>query len=573
MPHIVTPRIHDVCVVGSGAGGGIVGKVLTEAGADVVMLEAGPLFFSEEDSAMFAWNYASPRRGAATPERPFGEFNACYGGWDIEGEPYTHAEGADEWAWFRGRMLGGRTNHWGRISLRYGPNDFKRRSIDGEGDDWPIEYKDIAPYYDRLDRLIGVFGSNEGMYNEPDGIFLPPPRPRCYELLVQKTCSEMGIPCVSSRLSVLTKPLNGRAACHYCGQCERGCATNSNFSSPSVLVRPALETGKLTLVPNAMCREVLTDDEGRATGVSYVDTQTLEEKRIRARVVLLAASTCETARLLLNSKSPRHPNGLANSSDVVGRYLMDTTSSGVSAVVPSLMNNHPHNEDGVGGMHVYVPWWLDEVKLDFLRGYHIEVYGGRGMPGYGFLNGIHGYNGLLHPEQGGGGYGRQLKDDYRSFYGSLVHFSAEGEMIARRENRCEIDPDFVDRYGIPVLRFDVRWSDEEYRQVKHAQETMRTIMHEMGGTTLDDMPSEEDGYGIRRPGEDIHEVGTTRMGADPRHSVLNANCQAHDCENLFIADGGPFVTVAHKNPTWTIMALAWRTADHIRSLRSRGSLR
>jgi choline dehydrogenase-like flavoprotein len=450
MPNITNRRVYDVCIVGSGAGGGMAAKVLTEAGADVVMLEAGPLFFSESDSAMFTWNYESPRRGADTPDRQFGEFDAGFGGWTLQGEPYTQAAGGDEWAWFRSRMLGGRTNHWGRISLRYGPNDFKRRSIDGEGDDWPIGYDDISPYYDRIDRLIGIFGSSEGMYNEPDGIFLPPPRPRCYELMIKEACGRIGVPCIPSRLSILTKPLNGRAACHYCGQCNRGCVTNSNFSSPSVLIRPAMETGRLTLVPNAMCREVATDDEGLATGVSYVDTRDQQEYQVNARVVVLAASTCETARLLLNSRSTRHPNGLANSSDVVGRYLMDTTSSGVSAFVPKLMDGHPHNDDGVGGMHIYVPWWLDGQKLDFLRGYHIELYGGRGMPGYGFMGGIHRYNGLGR-EKGGGGYGTELKDDYRRLYGSILTFSAEGETIARKENRCEINPDVVVRLGFRLM--------------------------------------------------------------------------------------------------------------------------
>jgi choline dehydrogenase-like flavoprotein len=179
--------------------------------------------------------------GRPTPERQFGEFNASLGGWTLDGEPYTTA-GSDQFHWFRSRMLGGRTNHWGRISLRYGPNDFRRKSIDGLGDDWPITYDDIKPYYDKVDTLVGIFGSKEGLPNDPDGLFQPAPRPRCYELLIKRAADRLKITCIASRLSILTQPLNGRPACHYCGQCGRGCSAHANFSSPSVLLPPALAT-------------------------------------------------------------------------------------------------------------------------------------------------------------------------------------------------------------------------------------------------------------------------------------------------------------------------------------------
>jgi choline dehydrogenase-like flavoprotein len=564
MQIIRQPTTYDVCIVGSGAGGGMAAKVLCEAGANVVMLEAGGMWDSAKDSKMSTWSYESPRRGAATPTKPFGEFDGCIGGWDLEGEPYTQAPGST-FDWFRGRMLGGRTNHWGRISLRMGPDDFRRKSLDGLGDDWPITYDELKPYYDKLDRLVGIFGSNEGIANEPDGVFLPAPKPRCYELLIKQAADKLRITCIANRLSILTRPLNGRPACHYCGQCGRGCSTHSNFSSPSVLIPPAIATGKLRIITNAMAREVLTDEQGLATGVSYVNRTDRRDYAVRARIVVLAASACETARLLLNSKSGRFADGLANSSGQVGRNLTDSTGLSVGAHIPKMESMPPHNEDGAGGAHLYMPWWLDNARLDFPRGYHIELGGGRRMPGFGFMGGIQRFNGV-------GGYGKSLKADYRRYYGATVGFSGRGEMIPNADTYCEIDPDVVDTYGIPVLRFHAKFSEHEINQAKHMQETFREIIAAMGGTPTSHMPSRESLYGLANVGRIIHEVGTTRMGTNAQTSVLNANCQTHDVKNLFVADGGPFVSNAHKNCTWTILALAMRTSEFIAQQRNQGTL-
>ena len=557
-------KTYDVCIVGSGAGGGMAAYVLTQAGANVVMLEAGGTWDLAKDSAMLEWPYESPRRGASTRDHPFGEFDGCIGGWDIEGEPYTRAPGT-QFDWWRARMLGGRTNHWGRISLRFGPDDFQRRNIDGLGENWPITYADVAPYYDRVDRLVGVFGSKEGLHNHPDSIFLPPPTPRCWELMIKQAADRLRITCIPSRLSILTESIHGRAACHHCGQCNRGCKTNSNFSSTGVLIPPAMETGKLTLVTNAMAREVTTDARGLATGVSYVNKLTGADEHVNARVVVLAASACESARLLLNSRSSRFPDGLANSSGIVGKYLTDTTGTDVGGYIPKMVDHVPHNEDGVGGGHLYMPWWLDNRKLDFPRGYHIELWGGLGVPSYGFMGGIQRY-------PSGGGYGKSLKDDYRKYYGATVGFSGRGEMIPNEDSYCELDPSTVDQWGIPVLRFHWKWSDHEYKQVKHMQETFRSLVAQMGGEVFSPMPSKDEGYGIAAGGQIIHELGTTRMGSDPKRSVLNAHGQAHDVKNLFVADGGPFVSQADKNPTWTILALSWRTSEYIVEQRKQGVL-
>ncbi|MGI8842159.1 MAG: GMC oxidoreductase [Gemmatimonadaceae bacterium] len=555
---------YDVAIIGSGAGGGIAAYALTQAGANVVMLEAGGPWDNATDSAMLVPNYASPRRGASTRERPFGEFDACIGGWDIEGEPYTRAPGT-RFDWWRARMLGGRTNHWGRISLRFGPDDFQGQAQDGLGDNWPISYDDVAPYYDRVDDLVGIFGSHENLRNHPDSRFLPAPRPRCYELLVKRSADRLGVKCIPARLSILTKPLNGRPACHYCGDCYRGCKVNANFSSPGVLLTPALATGRLTIHTDAMAREVTVGSNGLATGVSYIDKATGEDRHIQARVVVLAASACESARILFNSRSSRFPQGLGNSSGMVGKYLTDTTGTDVAGFIPAMMDHVPHNEQGVGGGHIYMPWWIDNKTLNFPRGYHIEVWGGLGQPSYGFMGGIQRY-------PPGGGYGTQLKNDYRRYYGATVGFSGRGEMIPNADSYCEIDPTVVDRFGIPVLRFNWKWSDHEYEQVRHMQETFRALIADMGGEVWSPMPTREQGYGIAAGGRIIHELGCTRMGNDPSKSVVSSNCQAHDCKNVFVADGGPFVSQADKNPTWTIMALAWRTSDYITQQRKAGAL-
>ncbi len=567
---IRTPQTFDVVVIGSGAGGGTAVKVLTDLGISVALLEAGPNLDPAKDFQEHVLPYQVDHRGAGEHAelyfgrgKPFGYFQAPNGYWNIDGEPYTVATGS-KFEWFRSRIMGGRTNHYGRISLRFSDYDFKPYSTDGLGDDWPVTYEEIAPWYDKAEGFIGVTGTKEGIRTAPDGNFLPPIPPRVHEILIQRASRKLGIPCIPSRMAMLTKPLNGRAACHYCGQCGRGCRTASAFSSSQAMIFPARKTGKLTMITGAMARELITNSDGKVTAVSYVDKATRTEKQLRCRAVVVAASACESARLLLNSKSARFPNGIANSSGVVGRYLTDSTGYSLGGHIPALEGLPRHNSDGIGGMHLYMPWWeFDKKNKEFPRGYHIEIGGGFGMPQLGSFHGV-----CQHQE----GYGKPLKAAVRQSYGASVHFAGRGEMIPNPDSFCDIDPHTVDQWGIPVLRFHFKWSEHEIRQVNHMHDTFASIIETMGGKVTGPKRPALDNDWISVPGTIIHEAGTVRMGDDPKRSALNKYCQAHEVKNLFVADAAPFVSQPDKNVTLSIVAFAWRASEYLAEEMRKGNV-
>src|SRR5437899_924694 len=394
---------------------------------------------------------------------------------------------------------------------------------------------------------------------------MPPPPPRCTETVVKKACDKLNVLCIPSRMAIITKPLSGRAACHYCGQCDRGCLAASNFRSSQVVIPPAQATGRLTLIANAMAREILVGKDGKAEAISYIDKTTRTEKRVNARAFVVAASACESARLLLNSRSSLFPDGLANSSGVVGRYLTDSVGSSGTGYFPQLEKMPPHNHDGIGGMHMYIPWWKFDRKNEFLRGYHIEFYGGRFMPGVGD------FDDLCEQYEG---YGTSLKQKCRAMYGTVIGFGGRGEMIPNERSYCEIDPDLVDQWGIPVLRFHWQWGDNEIRMARDMQETFRSIIATAGGTYLTKANPEGGSrpYGITDGGVIIHELGTVRMGNNPKTSALNKYCQAHDVKNLFVTDGACFVTNPDKNPTLTILALSWRASEYLLDQAKKGNV-
>jgi choline dehydrogenase-like flavoprotein len=536
---------------------------------------------------MFQTNRDAPLRGFGTPDKPFGFHDASIGGFEVPNEPYTNAsdDPAKQFRWWRSRMLGGRTNHWSRIALRNGPYDFKPRSRDGLGFDWPVSYDDVAPYYDKVEMLIGVHGSNEGLENIPHsspGVLLPPPKPRVGEILFQQRAGKIGIPVIPVHRAVLTKPLDyatvpqklhpnnpkaqrilaadmqSRAACFWATPCERGCSIRANYQSTTVHLPPALATGNLDILPNAMARTVTQNEDGKATGVLYLDKSTGQEHRVKGRVVVLAASSCETVRLLLNSKSTRFPQGLGNSSGLVGRNIMDTVAAGLGGNIPLLENLPLMNEDGAGGIHVYAPWWLYREqkagKLDFARGYHTELSAGRGMPGVDTFWGME--------EITNGSYGRALKADARRYYGAFAFLGGRGEMLPNDKSYCELDPKVTDKWGSPVLRFHWEWSDHEIKQVVHMRNAYAEIIRAMGGQVAAPLAADAVKE-ISKGGELNHEVGGAMMGDDAKTSVTNRWSQCWDAKNVFIADGATFCSNSDKNPTLTIMALAWRAADYI----------
>jgi choline dehydrogenase-like flavoprotein len=412
------------------------------------------------------------------------------------------------------------------------------------------------------------------------------------ELMLQRAGRQLNIPIVAARLAILStrqdvdrvarmchpdnprarqllaESLRQRQACFWATDCGRGCSIRANFQSTTVLLPPAVASGNLDIICDAMVREVTVDGQGRATGVHYVDKTTRTDKHVQAKVVVLAASGCESARILLNSKNPMFPNGVANSSGKVGRYLMDTVGAGIGGQIPALENLPPWNDDGATAIHVYAPWWGYKQQaagqLDFPRGYHLEPYGGRrGMPGAGTFNALEGLT--------NGSYGRKFKEEARRYYGTFVSFAGRGEMIPNDDCYCEIDPMQVDQWGIPVLRFQWKWADYELNQARHMQKAFAELIEAMGGVVRGTVQT--DGRrAILAPGEIIHEVGTTCMGADPATSVVNQWCQTWDVKNLFVTDGGPFVSNADKNPTLSILALAWRSADYIVDQARKGAL-
>ncbi len=553
---------YDAVIVGSGASGGMAAKELTTRGFRVLVLEAGPPVDPNYDFNMHSFPYDMMYRGLDAPHRKAreqwmqdtaSEYSRKFYVNDTE-HPYTSDPGKP-FMWVRARIVGGKTLHWGRLSWRLSDLELKAASRDGFDVDWPVGYTDLAPYYDRVEEFIGVSGSREGIPHLPDGKFLPAFPMTCGEQLLRKGVEKTGRKAIPSRVAMLTSDpqphMRGRSKCHFCGNCNKGCDVGAMFNSVVSTLPVAERTGRLTLRPNSVVRHVIMDPiTGRAKGVSFLDRLSHEEHEALGRVVILAASTLESTRLLLNSRAPRHPEGLGNSSGTLGHYLMDHLGGlGASGVFPGLLGREaPDGEDGKAS-GIYVPRFrnLDEATrhTKFIRGYGFECGAATGM------------------SIGGGGrriegFGEELKRAIRRQHAATVSIVLRGEMLPRFENYVELDPGgVVDAWGIPVLRIHVQHSDNERQMAKDAMEACMEMLEAAGAESIS--PSKD----LAAPGRTIHELGTARMGEDPKRSVTNAFGQVHDVRNLFVADGAAFTSSGYVNPTLTILALTARACDGI----------
>jgi choline dehydrogenase-like flavoprotein len=562
----------DVIVVGSGAAGGMAAFQLATAGIKVLMLEAGRLIDERTEYRTMEWPYASMRRNRLPPgerpiavaeysflDRPYGNNTAYEKSKKVvsySANTFTRDWVVDErqhpftgtpYAWVRSRVMGGKTNFWGRGALRYGPLQFNAASRDGFDVDWPISYDDAKPYYDKVDVLLGCSGTKEGLDQVPDGIFQRPYKLNCVEVEFKRAIAKMGRHYIVGRAGVTTDGLLNskyRARCAGRGRCSRGCNIGAAFHSPTALVYPARDTGNLTIRPYSIVSEVLVDSTTNiATGVRVIDAATREVLDFTARAVVLGAGTLDSTRILLNSRSRAYPDGVGNSSGVLGCYLSEHLMgiSG-SGYMPTRIGTETTLDDG-RPVSPYIPRFrnVTDRHPDFIRGYHFQ--GGGGCAEF--------------PTMADDipGYGKAFKSNVRKYYPALVSFGGFGEVLPRKENRVTLDPDVKDAWGIPVLRFDYTFRDNELKMARDMADSIEEMLHV---AKAEDIRIRREPY---PPGWSIHEIGTARMGRDAKTSVSDPSCRLHDVKNVYLADAAPFVCGGTQNTTWSILAMAWRTMD------------
>jgi glucoside 3-dehydrogenase (cytochrome c) catalytic subunit len=546
---------YDAVIVGSGAVGGWAAKELTQQGMTIAVLDAGSQPVASKTAHEHRQPYDAPFRGRKYGDREararqavqqncvaYDEFTARQFVDDID-NPYITPEDR-RFIWIRARQVGGRSTLWNRHVYRLSDLDFKAASRDGYGENWPLSYADLAPYYERVESEIGVTGIAEGLPQLPDGKFQAPMHFSCGEALLRTTIKQkFGRTLTMDRSATLTEPLHGRQKCHYCGPCARGCVTRSFYSSPAVALPIAAATGRMTLVPDAVVSHVLVDGRGKCAGVYYVDRKTRSHREVRAKVVVLSASTLESTRILLNSKSSAYPGGLANSSGAVGHYLMDSArGGGASGMLPMLKG--VHDTPGHRPTQILVVRYrnVDTKHPDFIRGYHVQ---GRATES------------LWEHAYQTPGFGATFKQTVRDRRHWRVSFSGFGDCLPQFENFCALEPSKVDKWGIPVLRIQMAWHDNERKLMKDLGESAAEMLHAAGAEDVTVSTQ------ATTPGLATHEVGTARMGADRKTSVLNAFAQAHDVRNLFVIDGATFTTSPCPNPTLTMMAIATRACEYL----------
>jgi choline dehydrogenase-like flavoprotein len=585
-PEVDLSKVYDAVVVGSGAAGGMAAHVMTSQGMKVLLLEAGKKLNINEELKSTEWPYDHPRRGdmpsgshalsfneytvRQPPYAAGSKFQHVYSyvqGWggsdysknivvDEKDHPYT----GTNYAWVRARCLGGKTNIWGRLALRLSDFDFKAKTHDGYGEDWPISYKDLAPYYDKVDLYLGISGQKENLRHLPDSLFQRPVKLNFGEVKLRRAIAKMDRTLTPYRAGVTTDGLKHnkyRSRCFGRGACNRragGCDIHAAFDSPTGLIYPAMETGNLTLRTNSIAYEVKVDKKtGRASGIAFVDTESGKTYQAKAKVVVLAASTLESSRLMLLSKSSAHPNGIGNSSNHVGHNFCEhVMGPGISGIVKELVGKPRTLDDGrPAGFYLARFRNLSERHPKFIRGYGFEGEGGTTMIPHS----------IVAP-----GFGAGYKKAVRDYAGAVIGMGGFGEVLARYENYVDIDPAVKDKWGIPVLRFHYNFGDNEKSMVEDMADTAREMFEEAGIEIVNVDRK------VLTEGWSIHELGTARMGADAKSSVLNQFQQSHDVKNLFVVDGSSHVSASCQNPTWTIMALCWRSCDYLAGEFKKGNL-
>lgn len=573
----VTPKsgTWDAVVVGSGAAGGMAAYQLATAGIKVLLLEAGRMIDHRKEYRTMEWPYASPRRHRLPPgerrlsvaeyeflDRPYGNDPALsklkklasYAGntftrnWVVDEK--EHPTTGTPYSWVRARVLGGKTNFWGRVAIRYGPLQFQAASRDGFDIDWPFGYEELKAYYDKVDVLLGVSGTREGLDQVPDGIYQRAHKMNCVEVHFRDAVAKLGRRYIPGRAGVTTDGLLGhkyRSQCVGRGRCSRGCDIGATFHSPTALVFPARDSGNLTLRPYSVVSEVFLDPAtGRAGGVRVIDANTREVMDFKAKVVVLGAGCLDSTRILLNSKSPRHPDGLGNSTGLLGCYLSEHhMGPRGSGFIPTRIGTEPTLDDG-RPTAPYIPRFrnVTDKHPDFIRGYHFQGGGGSNE-----------YPGFAHDLPG---FGKAFKSSVRKYYPAQFAIGGFGEVLPRKENRITLDDTVKDAWGVPAVRFHYRFSDNEIKMAKDMADTAEEMLRAAGAENIKIDPT------MLPPGWSIHEIGTARMGDDPKASVTDRFCRLHDVPNVYLADAAPFVSGGTQNTTWSILAMCWRTMDRLK---------
>jgi choline dehydrogenase-like flavoprotein len=545
-----TPQVYDVVIIGSGASGGLAAWNLTRHGVKVLLLDAGERF--DPDKFWMALLPYERRERLQRGERPQLGFLSA------QEQPLLVPPGKI-YTLYRVWGHGGKTNMWGRVSLRYSDVDFKVN--DGYGIPWPFEYKDIKPYYDKVDQLIGVCGGADDTDTLPGSKFhLPPPALRCGEWALMNAGKRIGIKLVQGRRANLTRAHRGRAQCHYCGDCGSGCTTGSFFNSAQHLLPEALQTGRLKIISNAVAARITVDPKtGKADGVQYFHRHTKQEEHVRAKVVVLGASTVDSTRILLNSKSAIYPNGIGNTAGVIGQYFTEQFRFHVTAFLPHLYGRTTTHDSGIGGEHIYMPRFnhtagRDGRKRDYARGFGMQFWSSGCQSNASWARNLP-------------GFGADFKKEVLQRYPALMQLHPYGEIPPRAENRIEVDEARLDQYGVPLPRIHLGYTDNERKMSEEMYDTVEQLVHEAKGELFNYRRGEWD-----VPGAAIHEHGTCRMGSDPQVAALNAFNQMHAVKNLFVVDGSSFPSATEKNPTLTILAVAWRATDYLVAQLKKGNL-